>query len=437
MATTTSYLDALISDGTAVLEGVAGIGKTRSINETKDRLRDLPISAAPYHVQQYVQQVIKESGSKPVGSLLIQRLRELVSTEEPVVTIFVMHPSTCYEEMIGGLRPVPSSQPALGRVPHSSAKVPSRQPVSHTPFSRTSPGGISSRIEFRWEAGKLLRALLNACKDLEQGRWYRRHLIVFDEINRCNLPSVLGELIYLIEPARRVKASEFVEAAQKGDPFSWLLSEGRGIRLGPTKKAACVYVPENLFFLGTMNSSDRSILGFDQALRRRFPPYRIEPMPLNTLKAELKTVQGDLEIAIQGWAALNALLQAFIGPDAMIGHSYWFSAVERHDGDPKQAWRFGVLPQAIHAAESSRKDQFLADIFDPQKKPDEFEETHLSHLPDKVLKDSLAEAARVCEAAKTDLPGLLDTVRAASVSASASVKLIGEGHGKKLIVFDT
>ena len=69
--------------------------------------------------------------------------------------------------------------------------------------------------------------------------------MVIDEINRGNLPRVLGELLFLLE-----YRGERVQTLYRPDtPFS---------------------LPENLWFIGTMNTADRSIALVDAALRRRF-----------------------------------------------------------------------------------------------------------------------------------------------------------------------
>ena len=69
-------------------------------------------------------------------------------------------------------------------------------------------------------------------------------ILVIDEINRGNVAKVLGELYFVLE-----YRDEKVELQYSSDPFS---------------------LPKNLWFIGTMNTTDRSIALVDAALRRRF-----------------------------------------------------------------------------------------------------------------------------------------------------------------------
>lgn len=72
-------------------------------------------------------------------------------------------------------------------------------------------------------------------------------VLIIDEINRANLPAVLGELIYGLEYRGEKVDSMY---AIDGD-YSLVL-------------------PPNLFIIGTMNTADRSVGLIDYAIRRRF-----------------------------------------------------------------------------------------------------------------------------------------------------------------------
>jgi len=77
----------------------------------------------------------------------------------------------------------------------------------------------------------------------------KKFVLIIDEINRANLSSVLGELIYALE--------------YRGDEVDsmYALDENNSRKL---------ILPENLYIIGTMNTADRSIGHMDYAIRRRF-----------------------------------------------------------------------------------------------------------------------------------------------------------------------
>lgn len=81
-----------------------------------------------------------------------------------------------------------------------------------------------------------------------------KFFLVIDEINRANLATVFGELIYGLEYRGRSVATPYtVEDSNK------------------------VALPENLYILGTMNTADKSIGGIDYAIRRRFLFFSLLP----------------------------------------------------------------------------------------------------------------------------------------------------------------
>ena len=134
------------------------------------------------------------------------------------------------------------------------------------------------------------------------------HVLVIEEINRGNPAQVLGEMLTLLECSKRSRA-EAMELAY---------SKSRGEK---------VYIPENLYVIGTMNLADRSLALVDLALRRRFAFVTLTPS-LNTAWQQwchdkgmdvtaIAHIQTRMEVLNDEIAADRAL-----GAQFQIGHSY-------------------------------------------------------------------------------------------------------------------
>lgn len=136
------------------------------------------------------------------------------------------------------------------------------------------PTGIENGVmKFELKNGVFKQMCIDAFKDLEKNKEKaKRYYFVADEINRAELSRVFGELLLCLEEDKRLSFDK------KGNLQGMLVKTANSSLWDNEKHAVYVDeagegyfgVPENLYFIGTMNDIDKSIDSFDMALRRRF-----------------------------------------------------------------------------------------------------------------------------------------------------------------------
>lgn len=158
----------------------------------------------------------------------------------------------------------------------------------------------------------------------------KNYVLIIDEINRGNVSKIFGELISLIEADKRIGGKD-------GHPLTARL---------PYSKREPFGVPFNVYIIGTMNTTDRSVGSVDYAIRRRFAFY--------TLKSDLTIVENSYsdehkkQEAIQLFKAVKNYIQKtktdMEVEDLMVGHSYF---MYRKNEDIQQKWDYAILPLLI------------------------------------------------------------------------------------------
>jgi Cdc6-like AAA superfamily ATPase len=139
----------------------------------------------------------------------------------------------------------------------------------------------------------------------------KKYILIIDEINRANLSSVLGELIYALE-----YRGEAVDSMYEIKEFNEnnLLERTREIIL-----------PSNLLIIGTMNTADRSIGHIDYAIRRRFTFIDVLP-DSNVVSKNSKFNQVRKLFKDDNGKRATTCSPEFNPDDIMLGHSYFIGS---------------------------------------------------------------------------------------------------------------
>lgn len=169
--------------------------------------------------------------------------------------------------------------------------------------------------------------VLGSIAELAQKHKNTKFFLIIDEINRANLATVFGELIYGLE--------------YRLEPVTTPYAVNNNNRIS---------IPNNLYIIGTMNTADKSIGGIDYAIRRRFLFF--EQLPDETViksyREELGQTQKDLnEKACKLFESVEKLFsEDYLSPeyrreDVQIGHTYFLVDSEEK---LKRRFEYQIIP---------------------------------------------------------------------------------------------
>lgn len=188
-------------------------------------------------------------------------LADVICESPADIETVVFHPAYSYEDFVEGIR----------------------------------PNVVGETLTYRLHKGTLLRSIERAAS-YNDGR---RVVLIIDELTRGNVPRIFGELIHSIE--------------YRGKDNQVVLPSG-----------GTLSVPDNLLIIATMNTADRSVVGLDAALRRRFEHVRFDPN-YTALRSFLSPRYGEetADDAVSRIEALNEELDSILADRQMrIGHTF-------------------------------------------------------------------------------------------------------------------
>jgi 5-methylcytosine-specific restriction protein B len=220
------------------------------------------------------------AGPPGTGKTLAARILANALADESRVRLVQFHPTYAYEDFVEGIRPLLDEDTAGS---------------SSTNDGSLKPEDSSSGLRYEIRPGVFKQLVTGA----QQAPSTARHFLIIDEMNRANLPRVLGELLFALEyrgPDNRV------ELAYSADDF---------------------YVPENVWIVGTMNTADRSVSLLDAAMRRRFKEVRFAvDYEVVTAWHERHTSKELGTEAAARLKRLNTEVVDLLDDDRAIGHSF-------------------------------------------------------------------------------------------------------------------
>lgn len=156
------------------------------------------------------------------------------------------------------------------------------------------------------------------------------YILIIDEINRANLPAVLGELIYALE--YRDEKVDSMYAIERNNSL---------------------VLPHNLYIIGTMNTADRSVGQIDYAIRRRFAFVDMLPKKLDTEGFEETLFKTVSELFIKSYddyintgkiEPADCLSEEFRPEDVWIGHSYFIMPDKEENHIKEMRIKYEIIP---------------------------------------------------------------------------------------------
>ncbi|MGG7199284.1 AAA family ATPase [Clostridium butyricum] len=232
----------------------------------------------------------------------------MVGTNKVCWDIIQFHPSYCYEDFVRGITVSTKA---------SGSKLNGKIQNSATAYEMELDA--ITNIEYK----TINKTFGRICEFAQQNTDYTFYLVI-DEINRANLATVFGELIYALEYREEEVTTPYTLDFNKSNTLK---------------------VPNNLYVIGTMNTADKSIGNIDYAIRRRFLFFPSLPSSMPILQSIPYSEQYDSD-ELKLFYCIEKLFDTclntddYIKEDVQIGHTYFIRATGSENAKEEMKFRF-------------------------------------------------------------------------------------------------
>lgn len=187
------------------------------------------------------------------------------------------------------------------------------------------PSVNEDKVTYNFQIGSFVKALEYALLNETE-----RIVLIIEEINRGNASSIFGDIFQLLDRDKNGKSKYSIFNTVIKNYFNNI-----NVELDD------VYIPSNLWIVGTMNTSDQNIFTLDTAFKRRWKMEYIENTFSNTIESDIlknKKLPYDKENGITWGVFVNEINKKIIksnnginGEDKQIG--MYFVTVEELEND--------------------------------------------------------------------------------------------------------